>query len=60
VRRQGLASVLVAEVARRIQARGDTPCLHVATTNVAALPVYDKLGFRERRLITFRAVRRPV
>ncbi|MCU0274750.1 MAG: GNAT family N-acetyltransferase [Acidimicrobiales bacterium] len=60
VRRQGLASVLVSEVARRIQTRGDTPCLHVATTNLTALPVYEKLGFRERRLITFRAVRRPV
>ena len=60
VRRPGLASVLVSEVARRIQARGDAPCLHVATTNVTALPVYEKLGFRERRLITFRAVRRPV
>lgn len=55
-RRAGLASALVAELARRIFDRGEVPFLHVAVTNEAARPVYEKLGFRERRMIDFTAI----
>ena len=52
-RRRGLASLVVAEIAARALARGDTPFLHVVTTNVTAIPVYKRLGFRTRRNIEF-------
>jgi ribosomal protein S18 acetylase RimI-like enzyme len=53
VRRRGMASLVVAEVATRAIARGLTPFLHVAQTNVTAVPVYERLGFRHRRMIDF-------
>ena len=58
-RRRRYASFLTAEVARRIQARGDTAFLHVAVDNVTAIPVYLGLGFAERTLTTFAAVQPP-
>ena len=57
-RRRGLASLLVAEVATRALARGDTPFLHVVPTNEAAIPVYERLGFRTRRVVEFVAYER--
>jgi predicted GNAT family acetyltransferase len=59
-RRRGLASLVVAEVATRAIARGDTPVLHVVTTNDAAIPVYEKLGFRTRCLVEFVAFERDL
>ncbi len=53
VRRQGLAAQLTAEVARRIQARGERPFLHTAAANEPARRVYRALGFAERRRIEF-------
>lgn len=53
VRRQGVAGRLTAEVARRIQARGELPFLHTAAANEAARRVYRAVGFRERRRIEF-------
>jgi len=58
VRRRGLASFVVAEVATRALVRGDTPFLHVVTTNEAAIPVYERLGFRTRRMVEFVAYER--
>jgi predicted GNAT family acetyltransferase len=58
-RRRRYASFLTAEVAQRIQARGDTAFLHVATDNVTAIPVYLGLGFAERTLATFAVVHPP-
>jgi ribosomal protein S18 acetylase RimI-like enzyme len=52
-RRRGLASLMVAEIAVRALARGDTPFLHVVPTNVSAIPVYEQLGFRTRRTVEF-------
>ncbi len=52
-RRRGLASLIVAEVATRALARGDTPFLHVVPTNEAAISVYERLGFLTRRVVEF-------
>lgn len=57
-RRRGLASLVVAEVATRALARGDTPFLHVVPTNEAAIAVYETLGFRTRRVVEFVAYER--
>lgn len=58
-RRRGLASVVVGAVADAALARGDTPFLHVVTTNVTAIPVYERLGFRTRATVSFVAAVRP-
>jgi ribosomal protein S18 acetylase RimI-like enzyme len=56
-RRRGYASIVTAEVALAIAAEGDTPILHVATTNHSARAVYEHLGFRVRRVVAFSAYR---
>lgn len=48
-RGQGLAAGLVSVVAAAILARGETPFLHVLPENVAAIALYQRLGFRLRR-----------
>ncbi|MBP0460866.1 GNAT family N-acetyltransferase [Streptomyces montanisoli] len=58
-RGQGLAGVLIRAVAAGIQARGDTPFLHAAAANTGAIRLYESLGFRLRRKITFLGVRVP-
>jgi ribosomal protein S18 acetylase RimI-like enzyme len=55
VRGQGLASRLVRAVASSISARGDRPMLHVATSNTAAIALYERLGFRTRCEVGFAA-----
>jgi predicted GNAT family acetyltransferase len=47
-RGRGYARALSAYVAARILARGETPFLHAYTTNVAAIRLYETLGFRAR------------
>ena len=49
VRGRGLATVLVRDLVGRIRDRGETPMLHVMTTNVTAISVYLRLGFTVRR-----------
>ncbi|MEY2404896.1 MAG: hypothetical protein QOD38_2447, partial [Acidimicrobiaceae bacterium] len=49
VRGRGLASTLVRDLVGRILDRDETPVLHVMTTNVSAIRVYDRLGFTVRR-----------
>jgi ribosomal protein S18 acetylase RimI-like enzyme len=58
-RGQGLASRLLLAVAAGIRDRGDTPFLHVAGANEGALRLYESLGFRTNRSITFVALRSP-
>jgi predicted GNAT family acetyltransferase len=48
-RGRGLAGALVRDLVGRILDRGETPMLHVMTTNVSAIRVYDQLGFTIRR-----------
>jgi ribosomal protein S18 acetylase RimI-like enzyme len=52
-RRQGLASRLVRAVAAGISERGETPFLHVASSNPDAIRLYEQLGFRVRRPAQF-------
>jgi ribosomal protein S18 acetylase RimI-like enzyme len=48
-RGQGLAAELVSALARSIASRGETPFLHVFSSNRAAIELYLKLGFVLRR-----------
>lgn len=54
---RGYAKALVAYQAARIHGEGRTPFLHVKTENGAKV-VYEKLGFRVRRLIQYSVVAR--
>jgi ribosomal protein S18 acetylase RimI-like enzyme len=49
VRGRGLATALVRDLVGRIRGRGETPMLHVMTSNVTAISVYLGLGFTVRR-----------
>ena len=52
-RGQGLAAALVRRVVRGFLERGDTPFLHCYAANVAAIALYEKLGFCVRARLTF-------
>lgn len=58
-RGHGLATRLVLAVADGIYARGETPFLHAAATNLNAIALYERLGFRIRLRPTFSALRSP-
>jgi ribosomal protein S18 acetylase RimI-like enzyme len=47
-RGRGYAQALVAAVADSIRERGETPILHVLSSNSAAIRVYESLGFKLR------------
>jgi ribosomal protein S18 acetylase RimI-like enzyme len=55
---RGYARELMSILMRKIMQRGDTPILHVRQENVSAIHLYEKLGFRTRRLIHFVIIRR--
>lgn len=56
----GLGSRLIRAVAAGIRERDETPFLHAAADNTSALRLYEALGFRLRRDMSFRAARVPV
>jgi ribosomal protein S18 acetylase RimI-like enzyme len=56
-RGQGLASRLIKAVAAGIEDRGETAFLHTEAKNTAAVRLYETLGFRLRRTMSFRVVR---
>ncbi len=58
-RGQGLAHALSHHVATGIMERGETPILHVASSNVGAQRVYERLGFRLHQHLDFLALRTP-
>jgi ribosomal protein S18 acetylase RimI-like enzyme len=57
-RGRGYSQALVANAARHILGRGDTPFLHVYSTNKSAIALYEKLGFRLRRSLRVTVLRR--
>jgi ribosomal protein S18 acetylase RimI-like enzyme len=54
----GYAGILMTEVMRRIRDRGETPFLHVRRDNVRAVEIYQRLGFRERKIGHFAVLRK--
>ena len=47
-RGHGYAAALMSVVAGRIQARGETPFLHVFPDNAGAIRIYEQLGYSIR------------
>lgn len=58
-RGRGLATRLIRAVAYGIRERGQTPFLHTAAENAGAIRLYEALGFRLRRTVTFAGYRVP-
>jgi ribosomal protein S18 acetylase RimI-like enzyme len=58
-RKRGLATRLVRAVAAGIEARGETPMLHVLAENHSAIRVYRALGFTTRAAFETLIVRAP-
>lgn len=58
-RGQGLAARLVLAVCAGVTARGEQPFLHAASDNTGAVRLYESLGFRTRRKVSFVGVRVP-
>jgi len=51
--RKGYAKQLVQHATNQIFSEGRTPYLHVASSNIGAIKLYEKLGFITRRKISF-------
>jgi len=59
-RGRGYGGVLTRVIAGRIQARGETPFLHVFPDNKGAIAIYEALGFALRKQLTVTILsRRP-
>jgi predicted GNAT family acetyltransferase len=57
-RGKGYAAALMAHVATRILARGETPFLHAYSDNTGAIGLYERMGFALRRQIILTLLRR--
>jgi predicted GNAT family acetyltransferase len=57
-RGQGLAAALTRHIVARTQAAGDVPFLTSYVTNTGAIALYEGLGFRTRREMTFVTIER--
>lgn len=58
-RGHGFATRLMRVLVAGIRARGETPFLHALASNTGAVRLYESMGFRLRRTITFSAVSVP-
>ena len=58
-RGHGFATRLMRMLVGGIRARGETPFLHALASNTDAVRLYETMGFRLRRTITFTAARVP-
>ena len=57
-RGRGYAGALMRIVARRILERGETPFLHAMQANAGAISLYERLGFRPRRVMALTVLQR--
>ncbi len=55
---KGYAKQLVAHTVNNIFGQKKNPYLHVATSNIEAVGLYEKLGFERRRKISFWSIAR--
>ena len=53
---KGYAAGLMSEIMARIRKRGETPFLHVRADNARAIQIYERLGFRQRRVFQLSVV----
>ncbi|MEV0660278.1 GNAT family N-acetyltransferase [Actinomadura luteofluorescens] len=58
-RGRGHAARLIGALAARVMSRNERPFLHVAEANTQATALYERLGFKTRRHVTFRGFRVP-
>jgi ribosomal protein S18 acetylase RimI-like enzyme len=56
---KGYAGTLMLEMMERIRRRGDTPMLHVRSNNTRAIQLYERLGFKQRRVFQLCVVAKP-
>ena len=55
---KGYAALLMTEVMQAIRRRGELPFLHVRQINTRAIGLYERLGFRLRRLLHYVQLKR--
>jgi ribosomal protein S18 acetylase RimI-like enzyme len=56
---KGYAGSLMLEMMSRIRRRGETPMLHVRSNNARAIQLYERLGFKQRRVFQLCVVAKP-